>query len=278
MYKAEISERTPSCFLFMIDQSGSMQDPVGGSESDGKNKAKAVADAVNRLLREVVLRCAAAERIKDRFEVGVIGYGSKVGPAFCGDLSGRDLVRLSEVATHPARIDPRTKKVEDGTGGLVEQKVQIPIWFDPVADGGTPMCAALQRTTSILEPWVNAHRASYPPIVINITDGESTDGDPSQAAAALKALATDDGSVLFYNLHLSSTPAPTSLFPDPDQSLPDQFARLLFDMSSPLPQQTRIAASERGYNVTEQARGFVFNGDGVVLVDFLDIGTRPSLR
>jgi hypothetical protein len=56
-YSAEISRINPSCFLFLIDQSGSMQDSFGSGEIV-KKKADGVADAINRLLQELVLKCA----------------------------------------------------------------------------------------------------------------------------------------------------------------------------------------------------------------------------
>jgi len=74
------------------------------------------------------------------------------------------------------------KKMDDGAGGLVEQKIRFPIWFDPVANGGTPMCQALMRAQDILRTWFAQHPGCFPPIVINITDGEATDGDPLVAA------------------------------------------------------------------------------------------------
>ncbi len=52
-YTAEISRNNPSCFIFLIDQSGSMSDPFGGGEST-KKKADAVADVINRLLQNLV--------------------------------------------------------------------------------------------------------------------------------------------------------------------------------------------------------------------------------
>ena len=58
-YSAEISRSNPTCFLFLIDQSGSMEDSFGGSTVTG-SKAVAVADAVNRLIQNLVLRCAKA--------------------------------------------------------------------------------------------------------------------------------------------------------------------------------------------------------------------------
>src|SRR5580698_6605260 len=141
-YVAEISRSNPSCFLFLIDQSGSMREPFGASAST-KNKANGLADAINRLLQNLVIKCAKSEGIRDYYYVGVIGYGgSAVAPAFSGALSGKELVSISEIGNSPARVEQRVKKVEDGMGGLVEQSVKFPIWFDAVADGGTPMCEA----------------------------------------------------------------------------------------------------------------------------------------
>src|SRR5262249_45243871 len=140
-YAAEISRTVPSCFLFLIDQSGSMQDKWAGES--GKSKAESLADIINRLLMNIVIRCTKEEGVRDYFDIGVIGYGNNVGPAFGGALVGRAVVPVSDVANLPTRVEDRTRKVEDGAGGLVEQTVKFPIWFDPTASGGTPMCQAL---------------------------------------------------------------------------------------------------------------------------------------
>jgi hypothetical protein len=113
-------------------------------------------------------------------------------------------------------------------------------------------------------------------MVINITDGEATDGDPSAPASALKALSSNDGEVLLFNVHLSSERAAPIEFPDEETLLPDQYAQLLFAMSSTLPPHMRNIAHQEGYRVSERARGFVFNADMVAVIRFLDIGTRPS--
>jgi hypothetical protein len=274
-YEAEISRVNPSCFLFIIDRSGSMSDPFGGG-GGGKSKADGVADAINRLLQNLVIKCAKSEGVRDYYDVGVIGYGAEVGPAFSGPLGGRDLVPISEVANNPARVEERTKKVDDGAGGLIDQTVKFPVWFDPVANGPTPMCAALDRAQQILSAWVGQHAASYPPIVIQITDGEATDGDPVPHAETLKALATNDGNLLLLNIHLSQATGQPALFPESADGLPDPYAQQLFQMSSVLPTRLREAAQAEGYAVGAQPRGFGFNADLVELIRFLDIGTRPS--
>jgi hypothetical protein len=75
VYSAEISRANPTCFVLMIDQSASMQDPLGGGS--GRRKCEEVADAVNRLLSELAIKCAKEEGVRDYFHVAVIGYGCR---------------------------------------------------------------------------------------------------------------------------------------------------------------------------------------------------------
>jgi hypothetical protein len=138
------------------------------------------------------------------------------------------------------------------------------------------MCQALTLAHDVLARWLPEHPDSFPPIVINITDGEATDGNPSTAAAALRNLAGSDGNVLLFNIHLSSKGARPIEFPDTTANLPDQHAQQMFELSSLLTPTMRAIAEGEGYTVSEGSRGFVFNADMVSVIKFLDIGTRPS--
>ncbi len=131
-----------------------MGDPFGAGDGNQK-KADGVADAINRMLQNLVIKCAKEEGIRDFFHIGVIGYGAQVGPGFSGSLAGRSLVPVSEVGNSPARVDQRTKKVPDGAGGLVDQAVRFPVWFEAISNGGTPMGQALSLAKATLENWLN---------------------------------------------------------------------------------------------------------------------------
>jgi len=274
-YLAEISRNNPMCFLFLIDQSGSMNDQMGGQYGTMK-KADAVADAMNKLLQNLVLKCEKAEGIRDYFYVGVIGYGEGVGPAFGDPHRGKELVPISDIGTNPSRIDDKTKSEPDGAGGLFKINVKFPIWFDPVANGTTPMCQALRRANTIISTWLNNHPDCHPPIVINISDGEPTDGNPQLDAESLKKLSSSDGNVLLFNLHLSSHDNQPIAYPDSEELLPDEHARLLFNMSSILPEKMQVEAKKEEFTVTDRSRGFIFNSDIVSVIKFLDLGTRAT--
>src|SRR5256885_1305209 len=84
MYSAEISRKNPGCFIFLLDQSASMEDPFGGSSD--RRKADELATIINKLLHNLSIRCAKGDSIYDYFHVAVIGYGqdSVVKSAFDG--------------------------------------------------------------------------------------------------------------------------------------------------------------------------------------------------
>jgi hypothetical protein len=115
-------------------------------------------------------------------------------------------------------------------------------------------------------------------MVINLTDGEPTDANPLAAAQKLCGLASSDGNIVLFNAHMSSTKASPILYPSDEKDLPDAFARMLFRISSMFPPALREAAKSEGFMVDELSRGFVFNGDLVSVVRFLEIGTRVASK
>jgi len=272
-YSAEISRSNPTAFLFLIDQSGSMSDKM----SSGRSKAQQVADVLNRTLATLITRCTKSEGTRDYFEIGVIAYGaSGAYNGFSGALSSSILHPISAIESSPLRIEERYKKVDDGAGGIIEQPIKFPIWFEPQSSGGTPMCQAITSAAVELVSWCDSHPDCYPPTVLHITDGESTDGSPEQLSSQLKQIQTNDGQVLLFNLHVSSKEDSPVEFPSAESGLADDFAKLLFRMSSQLPEHLIRFAQEKGFQVGMESRGFMFNADAVQIVDFFDIGTRAS--
>lgn len=272
-YEAQISRSSPTAFLFVVDQSGSMSDKM----SSGKSKAEFVADALNRTLMNLVTRCTKAEGVRDFFHIGVIGYGGNgVGNGFSGPLGANILNPISAIEQNPVRVEDRKKKMDDGAGGILETSVKFPVWFEPNASGGTPMRDALTRAAEELVTWCDAHPDGFPPTVLHVTDGESSDGDPEEIATHLSQIRTNDGEVLIFNIHVSTLGAPTISFPSSASGLPDDYAKLLFRMSSQLPQLLIRFAQEKGHKVDIESRGFMFNAEAAEIVDFFDIGTRAS--
>ncbi len=283
-YSQEISRQNKACFLFLLDQSFSMEEPLGSSSN---RKCDELVSAINGWLQNMAIRASGDEGIKDWMDVGVFGYHTDqratpiIESALQGDLAGKQIVSIAEIGNHPARIDTRNQYIPDEeTGEMIELPCELPVWVDPKTEGGTPMCHMFYKAHEILSQWIAAHPRSFPPIVVHITDGESQDGDPIPYADALKNLATEDGNVLLLNCHLSMTAADPFMFPADEEGLPDELARVLFRMSSVLPEPFYRHAVMEGFQVQKNARGMAFNADMVCLIQFLNMGTQaaPGLR
>lgn len=271
-YSAEISRKSPTVFVLLVDQSGSMADSFG---LDSRiSKAKFVSDVVNRWIDNLVIRASKNQKVRDYFHVAVLGYGGGVSSAIPSLDPG--LQPVSVLADNPLRVENRQLKTDDGAGGIVETPVKFRVWVDPRAEGQTPMRAALEAAASLLRPWVDGHKAGYPPTVINITDGQANDGDPRPAAAALRAIASEDGPTLLLNCHISNLGGTPVLYPSTAAGLQDQAAAMMFEMSSELPANLYQAVVAEGYPVAPGARGFGYQADAAALVRFIEIGTRPK--
>ncbi|MEM7271748.1 MAG: VWA domain-containing protein [Actinomycetota bacterium] len=272
----------PGCVLFLIDRSWSMAEPCGPGTS--QTLAEGVAGAVNKLLHELIVRSIAdpGEGPRNYYDVGVIGYGQSaygddeaVESGFGGVLAGRELVSIAELAANPMRIDQveLTGRHHDG------RTVAAPVWVDPEAGFSTPMCGAIELAGSWLSRWVADHPDSFPPIVINITDGIVTDRGSdgsglSEWARRLRSLGTEDGNVLLFNVFLTAGTARPIFFPSTPSGLPQPAGTDLFETASPLPASMVEVARSAGFPAEPGARGMVFNADLSALVSFLRIGTE----
>ena len=273
-YQAEISRENPTCILFVIDQSGSMDEIM----DSGRSKASFVADVLNKTLYTLVTSCSKSDGVRNYFDVGVISYaGSQVASGFGGALAGEIVHPIHAISENTLRVEERKKKVDDGAGGIVELKTKFPVWFDPKSAGGTPMRAALGKTIETVSSWCEQHHGSYPPTILHVTDGQSTDGAPEEMADGLRQISTRDGQALLFNLHLNTAAGLEIVFPTAETALLDDYSRALFRMSSPLPAHLAKFAGDKGYTIAEGSRGFIFNGDPQCVVDFFEIGTRPRL-
>src|SRR5215469_15052086 len=97
-YNAEISRDNPTAFLFVIDQSGSMDEKPEG----GRSKAEFVADVLNRTLYTLTTNCSKADGVRRYFDVGVLAYGgSDVATGFGGALSAGVIHPITAIADTP---------------------------------------------------------------------------------------------------------------------------------------------------------------------------------
>ena len=276
-YSVIPNSANPMAILFVVDQSGSMSDKM----QNGKTKADQVATVINKTISELVIRSSRGDTVKNHYEVGIIGYGGKgVCNALGGMFSGSVLNPITLFEQHPLRIEDRFTEITTDAGDIVQHTVKFPVWFEPMAYGGTPMCSALKKTAEVIAPWCDAHSSSFPPVIIHITDGESGDGNPLQLAELIRTLSVKDGNVLMCNLHVSTERGSAIYFPASDSELPNAYAKNLFTMSSIIPSEMLPNIREElrdKMKLLDGARFFTFNGDEVAIVRFIRTGTQGTL-
>jgi hypothetical protein len=272
-YDVPMNSQRPGCLILLVDQSGSMNRRIAGTTIP---KREFVADAVNGLLYEAVLRATGDEGVRHRFDIGVLGYGA--GEEDVQSVFGKDLAPINEIARMAKPPKIRVVHQPDGQGGMVELEIELPSWFEPIAKGQTMMYAAFERALTATKRWVREHPSSFPPIVINITDGGFTRKDPTPLVREIRELTTQAGNALVFNCHISETEGAVVRYPGPSTAASfEKRMRQLYEMSSVLPELMRERALERGYDVEPGARGYVLHADAAGLIEFLEIGGTRAM-
>jgi hypothetical protein len=272
-YTAVIDRANPTAFLFLIDQSRSMNEKM----DTGESKAKLVGDVLNKTLLQLIARCGSPDGVRDYFDIGVLAYnGIGVRSGFGGALGGSALHPISSLAAHPLRIEESKKSVPDGAGNLVNQSFKFPVWFEWVSYDDAPMSEGFRKAAEYLVSWCNSHGKSYPPTLIHVAGGPSTDGDPEQLAEAIRHISTNHGQCLLFNLHLNTSGSASVIFPESEDSLPDPYSKMLFRMSSLIPVHLIKPAQEKRYSASSESRFFGYRAGYDGLVNFFDIGTQVS--
>lgn len=282
MYRQSVTRSDPGCIVILLDRSDSMKVSWSGT---GSSLAVGAALVLNNILLDLCITATTEVNapVRHYFDIGVFGYGARVitpgegvESVFGGPLAGRGLVPLPELANNPLTVR------EEPSVDVMSVRAKIPIWVEPVHGYRTPMCEAIAVAGGHVFDWVGAHPNSFPPIVINITDGMVTDSPYDgvtlpEWVKRLTAIETSDGPTLFFNVFLSPTQAPEIIFPAGPAGLPAPGPEL-FAMSSQLPPPMAENARADGLDVQPGARGLAFNVGRSSLLKVLQIGTRVPDR
>ena len=281
MYSNPITRLHPTAFVVLIDRSGSMKEKIlfAGEEMP---KSRAVALVANSFIDELLHRARRENGVCDYYDIAVLGYSgdgveSLLSPA--GDFTSPSRLAASKV-----RREQITRERMLPSGRSVVAVTAQNMWIEPKAAGITPMCGAMRDALVLLQKWCRrrTNAASYPPTLINITDGEVSDGDEEAVrslAAAIRATGTADGNTLMINIHLAkSCDTRPVLFPSSPDELPAQrYARLLYDISGEMPANYHdvIAAIRPG--AAGPFRGMAYNSPVGDLVAMMNIGSINSV-
>ena len=296
-YTERLSRQRPGLFVVLLDQSGSMQEPVEGEQL---TKADYATAAVNDLIYTMCSEAGADDndKVKKLAYISVLGYNDDVrpllvGPSGYGSEMPLDICYLSEhyLGIQDVQRSVYNQQRQDWDVILA----QANYWIDPLTIGRTQMANALLKAQQIIQHWLDRNapmpplepgqaprNQCFPPVVINITDAElNGDGDPEAVAAAIRSLATAQGNCLIFTCHITKDRRQPVLFPSSPMELINLHptAATMFNMSSLLPDLIREKSTKvtHGISVPPGARGFVYNADARVLAEFLRWGTKGTM-
>lgn len=283
-YTAQITRNTPTAFIFLIDQSVSMQKytTLYGEEMP---MAEAVARIVNHQLNELVLRCIKGSETRDYYDIAIIGYGEKAYSGWKGELEGRDFVKPSELKEHPYK-KITTKKETRTRKGVKVVEIEEVQWIEAEAtEGWTRVHHAFEKAKGLLDEWMEKHhdKDCYPPTIINITDGEfngATKEYVLQQANELKSMFTNDGNVILFNIHISANKAVCVTCPaSKDEVSFSSLATTMYEMSSLLPMRYSDCIADLRGDGTPNNRytAMSINADMSTLIQLMDIGTPTNI-
>lgn len=283
-YTAQITRNTPTVFIFLIDQSVSMQKytTLYGEEMP---MAEAVARIVNHQLNELVLRCIKGSETRDYYDIAIIGYGENAYSGWKGELEGRDFVKPSELKEHPYK-KITTKKETRTRKGVKVVEIEEVQWIEAEAtEGWTRVHHAFEKAKGLLDEWMEKHhnKDCYPPTIINITDGEfngATKEYVLQQANELKSMFTNDGNVILFNIHISANKAVCVTCPaSKDEVSFSSLATTMYEMSSLLPMRysDRIADLRGDGTPNNRYTAMSINADMSTLIQLMDIGTPTNI-
>lgn len=287
-YTAQVTRKTPTAFVFLIDQSGSMKDVVT-VEGRTDTKAAFLVEFINRMLNDVLDKCNKFGEYRNYVEICIIGYGgdseNTAKIAWEGKLEGKSFVNVEELLHGFQSKEEIMVKQARPDGSFKENAKSIYSWLTPKASSLTPMYDGFRLAYDLLVEWANQYQNLdiYPPTIFNITDGQATGttvDDLMDITSKIKNISTMDGNVLIYNIQLSTVATSSAIFPcDVDELPNDKWARLLFDMSSDLPDVYNNAI----INLTKKDirgafTGLAYNCDMSKLISLLNIGTSTPLK
>lgn len=225
-YTQPTTTLTPALVVYLIDASYSMNDPFDGTtKMDTVNKAlkEAIKDMVRRSIREGI--------VQPRYKIAIFAYSTQVVNVLEGI---RDLPEL----------------VKHG----------IPVIS---AGGETDTSTGFAAVEMLLQKCLKEFQTCPAPLVCHLTDALITASDPTSVVRRIQAMTVRDGPVLVENVYVADNMLRTPVYDwhqwggvvKPSQ-LTNNYAKLLFRLSSPLPKTYRENINDYGYSLRQDTALF----------------------
>ena len=250
MYTQEITRRHRAAFVLVLDRSGSMQERIRLGRMN-ITCAEAVTLMANALITELIYRCQRTDALRNYYDIAIVGYSNDEVELLLGKQGFISIEQLKQMAPERSNV-AFEEELPDGSSAMVTHSITE--WIKPKAEGKTPMYEAMLRVRDLVGKWCAEpdNRESFPPIVINITDGESSDCDDRELCdicSQIRRQSTADGNTLLLNIHISANNTiPSMVFPMAEElTVADHYARTLAECSSIMPEAFNESIQQINY-------------------------------
>lgn len=295
--KNRITRNNPCPIIFLIDQSGSMDETYVNYRNENTTLAKEVAEQVNHFFEYLLYRATNGNEILEYYTFLLIGYGNEDEDNYAsivweGKLAGKEWVTVKELADNILDVSTKTETKYHHWGEQYIEKTTKKIWIYPNANGrNTPLLSALKLCKDKLAEYMQNKYENFPPVVFNITDGIPTDVDDMNdlitVCNEIKNIDTTFGKTILFNCLLSSSNENKTFLPRQSErhliesnDNYNDFYNALFDASSILPSYNLAEAylmyKDEKYNEKEPIKSLVLNVDPSKLLQLFKIGTRTT--
>lgn len=245
-------------------------------------KARAVTLIANSFIDELIFRARREGGTCDYYDIAVVGYSGD-GVNYLISPYG-EFTTPSRLVASGVRREKIARERTLPSGRSVVAVTEHNMWIREKAAGVTPMCGALGEGLSLVEWWCRRRKnaASYPPTVLNITDGEASDGssdDVRKVADGIRRTRTADGNTLLINIHLArGGDGEPVIFPSSQDELPDhRYSRLLWDISSEMPESYNNVILSTRPGGSAPFRGMAWGSHTGQLAAMMNIGSINSI-
>ncbi|HEY4389396.1 MAG TPA: vWA domain-containing protein [Ktedonobacteraceae bacterium] len=235
LYTQPATSLNPGLIIYLIDASHSMNDLYNGT-----TKMDIINNALRNVIRDMVRRSMRDGIVQRRYKIAIIAYSTVAIDVLNGIRDLPDVVK----------------------GGLPMIS----------AGGETDTSAGFLVVEKLLQAHIEEFKSCPAPLVCHLTDALITADDPSSIVKRIQAMTVRDGPVLVENVYVADNMLRTPV-QDWHQwggvvrlhQLTNNYARLLFRLSSPIPEHYRQNINNYGYNLQPEAV-FFFPGLHMELV------------
>ena len=278
MYTQEITRRHRAAFVLVLDRSGSMQERIRLGRMN-ITCAEAVTLMANALITELIYRCQRTDALRNYYDIAIVGYSNDEVELLLDKQGFISIEQLKQMAPERSNV-AFEEELPDGSSAMVTHSITE--WIKPKAEGTTPMYEAMLRVRDLVGKWCAEpdNRESFPPIVINITDGESSDCDDRELCdicSQIRRQSTADGNTLLLNIHISANNTiPSMVFPMAEElTVADHYAHTLAECSSIMPEAFNESIQQiKGAGATPPFIGMGYNASIIELLSIINIGSR----